>query len=54
MPLVEGQHAYLHNCQVKPHVYVLKHIQDKEKAKKLRLIMNRVYQAIRRQQNQYK
>ena len=54
MPLAEGQHAYVRICQVKTHVYVLKHIQDKGEAKKLRPIMNRGCQAIRRQENQYK
>jgi hypothetical protein len=54
MPLVEGQHAYVHDCQVKTCVYVLKHCQAKDKAKKLRLKMNIGCQAIRRQETQYK
>jgi hypothetical protein len=53
-PLAEGQHAYVRDCQVKTHVYVLKHCQAKDKAKKLRLKMNRGCQAIRRQETQYK
>jgi hypothetical protein len=47
-PLTEGQHMYVHNCQVKTHVYVLKHNQVKEKDKKLRLRMNRGFQAVKR------
>jgi hypothetical protein len=53
-PLAEGQHVYVHNCQVKTRIYVLKHYQDKDKAKKLRLKMNRGCQEIRRQETQYK
>jgi hypothetical protein len=53
-PLAEGQHAYVRDCQVKTHVYVLKHCQAKDKAKKLRLKMNRGCQAIKRQETQYK
>jgi hypothetical protein len=54
MPLAEGQHVYVHDCQVKTHVYVLKHNQGKEKAMKLRLRMNRGCQAIIQQETQYK
>jgi hypothetical protein len=54
MPLVEGHHMCVRECQVKTHVYVLKHFQAKDKAKKTRLKMNRGCQAIRRQETQYK
>jgi hypothetical protein len=54
MPLAEGQRTYVRDCQVKTHVYVLKHNQVKEKAKKLRIRMNIGCQAIRSQENQYK
>jgi hypothetical protein len=52
--LVEGQHAYVRDCQEKTHVYVSKHSQAKDKAKKLRIKVNRGFQAIIRQENQYK
>jgi hypothetical protein len=52
--LAEGQHAYVRDCQEKTHVYVSKHSQAKEKAKKLRLRVNRGCQAIIRQETQYK
>jgi hypothetical protein len=40
---------YVHACQEKTHVYVLKHCEVKEKAKKLKLEMKRGYQAIKKQ-----
>ena len=46
MPLAEGQHTYVRDCQVKTRVYVLKHSQAKGKAKKLRLKLNRGCQTI--------
>jgi hypothetical protein len=52
--LAEGQHTYVRDCQEKTHVYVSKHNQAKEKAKKLRLRVNRGCQAIIRQETQYK
>jgi hypothetical protein len=52
--LVEGQHAYVHDCQAKTDVYVSKHSQDKEKAKKLKIRMNRCCQAVIWQETQYK
>jgi hypothetical protein len=45
---------YVRDCQAKTHVYVSKHNQAKEKAKKLKLRVNRACQAIIRQENQYK
>jgi hypothetical protein len=54
MPLAEGKHAYARDCQEKTHIYVLKCCQAKDKAKKLRLKMNRGYQATKRQETQYK
>jgi hypothetical protein len=47
MPVAKGQHAYVHKCQVKTHTYLLKHYSVKDKDKKLRLKMNRGFQAIR-------
>jgi hypothetical protein len=52
-PLEGGQHAYVRDCQEKTCVYVLKHSQAKEKAKKFRLRVNRGCQAIIRQETQY-
>ena len=54
MPLAKGQHAHVHECQVKTCIYVLKHSRAKEKANKLRLRMNRGCQAVIRQETQYK
>jgi hypothetical protein len=53
-PLAEGQHVYVRDCEAKTPVYVLKHCQDNDKAKKLKLKMNGGCQAIRRQETQYK
>ena len=54
MPLAEGHHVHVCDCQIKTYVYVLKHNQAKEEAKKLILRMNRGCQAVRRQETQYK
>ena len=43
----ECHHAYVRDYQEKTRVYVLKHCQVKDKAKKLRIKMNRGFQAIR-------
>jgi hypothetical protein len=43
---------YVHVCQGKTHVYVLKHCQVKDKAKKLTLKMKIGCQAIGRQETQ--
>jgi hypothetical protein len=44
--------VYVPDCQGKTHVYVLKHYEVKDKAKKLRLKMKIGFQAIRRQETQ--
>ena len=49
----EGKHTYIHDCQAKTRVYMSKHIQDKEKAEKLRPRVNKGYQEIIRQETQY-
>jgi hypothetical protein len=48
---IEWQLVYVCVCQGKNHVYVLKHCQVKDKAKKLRFKMKIGYQEIRRQGN---
>jgi hypothetical protein len=46
--------VYVRDCEAKNHIYVLKHCQVKDNAKKLRFEMNRGCQAIRGQETQYK
>jgi hypothetical protein len=46
MLLAEGHHVYVRDCQEKNRVYVLKHNYDKEKAKKLKLRVNRGFEVI--------
>jgi hypothetical protein len=54
MPLAEGKHMYVCDCQVKTYVYLLKHCQVKDNAKKLIFKMKKGFQAIKQQENQYK
>jgi hypothetical protein len=51
---IERQLVYVRVCQGKTHIYVLKHCQVKDKAKKFRLKMKKDCQAIRRQETQDK
>jgi hypothetical protein len=46
--------VYVRDCLGKTRVYVLKHFQVKDKVDKLRLKINRGFQAIIRQETQYK
>jgi hypothetical protein len=52
--LAKGQHAYVHDYQEKTRVYVSKYSQAREKAKKIRLRVNRGFQEIIQQETQYK